>query len=108
MILFMFHVAPSPDSHGAYGGSDGNRGDMSSFYACFNTYVIVLYFHKRIIYPCFAWILDIQTKLATNLYVTQIKSFNREALALTVFLSTYVAYGGSGDDSVAGGQQFTG
>ena len=63
---------------------------------------IVLYFHKRIIYPCFAWTLDIQTKLAANLYVTQIKSCNREALAWTVFLSTYVAYGGSGDDSAAG------
>ena len=45
------HVAPSPDSHGAYGGSDDNSGDMLSFKACFNTYVIVLYFHKRIIYP---------------------------------------------------------
>ena len=40
--------------------------------------------------------------------MTQIKSLNREALA--VFLSTYGAYGGSGDDNAAaaGGQQFTG
>ena len=78
--LAMFSFAPSHDSHGAYGGSYGNS-------------VAMLYFHV-FLNIIFAWTLDNQTKLATNLYtkyiiyMTMIKTSNREFLAWNVFLST--------------------